>query len=225
MMDTICFLIPSTTNNRNWNDLKETYLYESLLVLNRNYKNLTVFVSFDTTDILYKSQLDWIEELLPNLKFHLIRQDDIPPGNVVAHWNRLYQIAYKHNFTYFYFIGDDIQYPDNNWWLPKLIGGLQKTNGIGFSAGDSGNPHLPMTQFLVSRKHYQIFKTGFNKMLTNWWSDNYLNELYPKKYIHYFPDIKLLNAGGTPRYIPKDDSRLYKILVKRDKKILNHYLQ
>jgi hypothetical protein len=105
-----------------------------------------------------------------------------------------------------------------------MISKIKDNNNIGFSGGDSGNPRMPVTQFLIHKTHYDIFGYAFNPMLTNWSCDDWLNELYHKKYINYFAEIKLLNSGGTPRYVPKDDSRLYKILVRRDRQTLKKYL-
>lgn len=226
-MDKLCFLIPSTSHMRNWNNIKESYLYESLKVVNEFYQGITIFIFYEEDDILYHNQIGWLEDLLPNLHFRFILnyQSKIAKGNVVGMWNFLYEIAYKEKFNYFYIIGDDISYPKNNVWLPRMIHKLRENNNLGFSAGDSGNPMLPMTQFLVSRKHYEIFNHAFNKLLVNWYCDNYMCELYPKKYINYFSDIKLINSGGTPRYIPQDHNRLYKILVKRDRHILKPHLK
>jgi len=102
-----------------------------------------------------------------------------------------------------------------------MITKLELNNNIGFSAGDSGNPQLPMTQFMIHKTHFETFGFVFNPLLKNWYCDNYLNELYPRKYINYFEYIKLGNNGGEPRYTPLNDAKLYKMCVRRDKKKLN----
>jgi hypothetical protein len=220
----VAFCIPTTSNMRNWTNIGESYLKESLKPLNDNYPGLTVYLSYDDTDVLYRTQITMLSEMFENLDIHYIKQTGFEPGNVVKHWNTLSQIAFKNGFEYIYLIGDDIHYPDTKEWLPKMIGKLKDNGNIGFSAGDSGNPHLPMTQFLIHKTHYDIFGYAFNPMLKNWFCDNWFCDLYPKKYINYLPDIKLLNAGGTPRYTPNDANRLHKILVKRDKHTLKKFL-
>ena len=223
-MDKIAFLIPSTSNNRLWSSYDQTYLFKSLDMLNKNYPNLNIYISYDKDDKLYSTEMDKIISQYKKLKFKLIISDNIDKGNVVGHWNKLLKEAYHDNIEYFYLIGDDIQYPDNNEWLPNMINKLKENNNIGFSAGDSGNPKLPMTQFIINKRHYEIFGFAFNPMIKNWYCDNYMCELYPKRYINYFEDIKLLNTGGEPRYQPLDHSKLYKALVKRDKPKLRKYI-
>ena len=220
----VAFCIPTTSTMRNWTNIGEAYLKQSLKPLNDNYPGLTIYLSYDDTDVLYRTQITLLSEMFENLNIHYIKQTGYEPGNVVRHWNSLSEIAFKNGFDYVYLIGDDIVYPDNNEWLPKMSGKLKDNGNIGFSGGDSGNPRMPITQFIIHKTHYDIFGFAFNPMLTNWSCDDWLNELYHKKYINYFAEIKLLNAGGTPRYIPKDDNRLYKILVKRDRQTLRKYL-
>ena len=223
-MDKIAFLIPSTSNNRLWSSYDQTYLFKSLDMLNKNYPNLNIYISYDKDDKLYSTEMDKIISQYKKLKFKLIISDNIDKGAVTEHWNKLLKEAYHDNIEYFYLIGDDIQYPDNNEWLPNMINKLKENNNIGFSAGDSGNPKLPMTQFIINKKHYEIFGFAFNPMIKNWYCDNYMCELYPKRYINYFEDIKLLNTGGEPRYQPLDHSKLYQALVKRDKPKLRKYI-
>ena len=223
-MEQIAFLIPSTSNNRLWIRIEDTYLYKSIDTLNKHYKNVNIYISYDSNDKLYLNQLDKIINKYKNIKFKLIVNDNIEKGNVIEHWNRLLKKSYDDNIEYMYLIGDDIDYPDNNEWLPNMINKLKENNNIGFSAGDSGNPNLPMTQFIIHRKHYEIFGFAFNPMLKNYFCDNWMCELYPKRYINYFEDIKLLNTGGEPRYQPVDHSKLYKALLRRDKPKLKQYI-
>lgn len=210
------FLIPTTSRNRQWNTIEDSYLYQSLSILDKHYKGITVYVGIDNDDEFYKNNIEELKQKLNNLIFQ-VYFENYEKGNVVSIWNHLSHTAYQDGMELFYVIGDDIVYPDNKEWLQTMCKKLRDHNGIGFSAGDSGNPQLPMTQFLISRKHIEIFGNVFNPLLKNWFCDNYLCELYPNKYIYYFPEIKLFNNGGTPRYTPLDHKNLYKKLVKRDK--------
>jgi len=210
------FLIPTTSRNRQWNTIEDSYLYQSLITLDKHYRGITVYLGIDKDDEFYKNNIQELKQKLKNLIFQ-VYFENYENGNVVSIWNHLANTAYDDGFELFYVIGDDIIYPDNKEWLQTMSKKLRDHNGIGFSAGDSGNPQLPMTQFLISRKHVEIFGNVFNPLLKNWWSDNWLNEVYPNKYIYYFSEIKLLNNGGSPRYTPIDHSKFYKALVRRDK--------
>jgi len=216
-MDKTAFLIPSTSKNRKWADIKESYLYHTLSILNKNYKNITVYIGYDTDDIFYINHISELNDYF-DLNIKYISSGHFEPGDVVGWWNHLCKLSISDGYEYFYICGDDIIYPDNNEWINFFIKGLKSTLNIGYSAGDSGNPNLPMTQFFIHKTHFNKLGYVFNPMLKNWYCDNYLNELYHKKYIHYFKDIKVFNVGGEPRYKPEDHKRLYKMLVKRDKK-------
>ena len=56
----IGFLIPSTTTNRNWNNLKETYFYNIFLTSYiRTYDkehNYTIYLIIDRDDRLYSQE-------------------------------------------------------------------------------------------------------------------------------------------------------------------------
>ena len=219
-MEKTAFLIPSTSKNRQWDEITDSYLYHTLSILNKYYNNLTIYIGFDTCDIFYNQHITELSDLCPNLNIKYISSGHFEPGNVVGWWNHLCKVSISDGFEYLFIIGDDINYPDDNLWLDYLIRGLKKNDNIGYSAGDSGNPNLPMTQFLIHKKHYEMFGYVFNPMLKNWFCDNYLNELYPKRFINFYKDIKLFNCGGEPRYIPENHNKLYKMLVKRDRKKL-----
>ena len=223
-MDKICFCIPTTTKNRP-DPNKTPELITSLNLLNDSLKEntlvlkekITIFVGFDSDDPFYNNYFNTEQfQSMKNLNVLWFEQK-VDKGNVVEIWNNLAKRAMVLNFDYFMIIGDDIDYPKTSDWIDELVKKLKSTNDIGIAGGDSGNPYLPMTQFMISKKHLEIFDYCYNPMLKNWFCDNYLLELYPKRYNHYMSDIKLLNTGGKPRYTPENHQRLYKSLVKRDR--------
>ncbi len=214
----IAFAIPTTSNKRNWTDIKDTYLYQSLSKL--KYEKIDVYIGINNDDDFLVKNYEKIPPFLPHLNLIFIISH-YEKGNVVSIWNHLTRVAIQDGNEYIYCIGDDIVYPDDKLWLPLMITKLELNNNIGFSAGDSGNPQLPMTQFMIHKTHFETFGFVFNPLLKNWYCDNYLNELYPRKYINYFEYIKLGNNGGAPRYTPLNDAKLYKMCVRRDRKKLN----
>ena len=219
-MNKICFCIPTTTKNRPDDD-KTPELITSLNLLNDSIveenNKLTIYVGYDSDDPFYNNYFNTEQfQLLTNLNVLWFEQK-VDKGNVVEIWNNLAKRAMGENFDYFMIIGDDIDYPKNHSWINALVKKLKSTNDIGIAGADSGNPYLPMTQFMISRKHIELFDFVYNPMLKNWFCDNYLLELYPKKFTHYMATIKLTNTGGQPRYKPENHQRLYKALVKRDK--------
>ena len=220
-MDKICFCIPTTSRNRS-DPNKELELITSLRKLNKSLlakqQNLSIIIGYDNDDPYYSLDFnrEYFNKEFQNLNI-MWEEQKVEKGNVVEIWNNLVKRANELKYKYFMVIGDDIDYPENSEWINNFVKKLKSTNDIGISGGDSGNPYLPMTQFMISYKHFELFNFVFNPMLKNWFCDNYLLELYPKKYTHYDENVKVLNIGGKPRYQPENHQRLYKSLIKRDK--------
>ena len=214
----IVFCIPSTTKNRD-NKNKKLEILESLSIIKEYNNKPDIYIGYDSDDPIYSIQ-DMRSSIYPELNIKWYEQK-VESGNVVEIWNNLTKIAVDNGYEYIMLIGDDIIYPNNDKWIKKFCDGLKKNNMYGISAGDSGNPNLPMTQFMITNKHYELFGYAYNPQLKNWFCDNYLGELYPKEYINYFEDVKLWNAGGKPRYTPENHQELYKKLLLQDKPKLN----
>jgi len=224
-MDEICFCIPTTSRNRS-NPSKELELITSLRKLNNSLNNkINIIIGYDNDDPYYSIQnnREHFHKEFTNLNI-MWEIQTVEKGNVVQIWNNLVKRANELKYKYYMVIGDDIHYPENSDWINKFVTKLKSTNDIGIAGGDSGNPQLPMTQFMISYKHYELFNFVFNPMLKNWFCDNYLLELYPKKFIHYDESVKVYNIGGKPRYEPENHQRLYKMLIKRDAPKLLKYI-
>lgn len=214
----IVFCIPSTTKNRD-NKNKKLEILESLSIIKEYNNKPDIYIGYDSDDPIYSIQ-DMRNSIYPELNIKWYEQK-VESGNVVKIWNNLTKIAIDNGYEYIMLIGDDIIYPKDDKWIKKFCDGLKKNDMHGISAGDSGNPNLPMTQFMITNKHYELFGYAYNPQLKNWFCDNYLGELYPKEYINYFEDVKLWNAGGKPRYTPENHKVLYKQLLVQDKPKLN----
>lgn len=217
---TISFCVPSTSKNRDWKSFEETYLNSILLPsikpLNSDF-DIQVYIGYDDDDELYSN----IE--LPE-KFEDISLNWIPvkdcKGNPCKVWNILTKKSIDDGIEYIQIGGDDIMYDPRKEWLGKFIKDLKKNKNIGYSSGFSDNPNIP-TQFLIHKKHYDLFGWVFPPQIHNWFCDDFLFGLYKgkgnwlKEYVHN-------NLGGDPRYEPKNDKRLCEMLIKRHKKKLNN---
>ena len=226
-MKDVAFIIPTTSRNRDWKNVEESYLWTILLKsLDRHCPDLDIhfYIGYDKNDQLF-------QELENQMKFsavfHRYKFNWVPfkpdPGNVVKIWNRLADIAsQKHD--YLLVLGDDIRVPNDSYWLSSLINSLKKNDNLGWASGWSGND-LIATQFLIHKNHLKIFGSVFPPALRNYYCDDWMNCVYPNKYKCWNRSIPLLNCGGEPRYIPEDDSKICQILVKRSKIVLNNYLK
>ena len=208
----IAFLIPSTSKNRDWENIHETYLFKILLPsLSKMESNIKVklFVGFDVGDRIYGThrinkyediEIDWTGF-------------DGFQGNPCGIWNGLGEVAIKEGYEYLFVCGDDIEI-ENSDWIHRFIVNLNINNKIGFSAGWSNNDNIP-TQFLIHKTHIDILGFIYPPAIHNWFCDNWLNDVYPNKYRYWNKEVKLLNCGGQPRYVPNNDKVLAEKLVKR----------
>ena len=228
----VAILIPSTTNNREWNCITDTYLYKSIISFVSRYNSeyeYKFYVGIDKDDKIYndKEQRQKIYELCrtwKNINFQFYPfNEDIPKGHVSIMWNILYRKAIEEFNDYFWITGDDIIYMSDGW-LDRCITALKSTNNLGAAGCFNGNSQI-LTQFLVSQTHYAIFNFAYNPKIKNWWVDNHLHELYSPTFLHIVAG-SCINAGGEPRYTVDYSARdYYQALVEQDKRMLMLFIK
>lgn len=120
--------------------------------------------------------------------------------SVVHLWNKLYEIAYKDGCEYFYQLGDDILFESTPWaklFINKLHDEFEDIGVVGPQDRIEVHRRL-MTQSFVSRKHYEIFGYYYPEVFKNWFSDNWITDVYGLEKSYIFPNIGIKNclAGG-----------------------------
>jgi hypothetical protein len=225
----VAFLVPSTTNKRDWKGIEETYLFQILFTgLERyppNGMDITVYVGYNDDDKIYSIYQERLKCNAIFTKFNIewIPFDSSYKGKVTTIWNVLGETALDDGFKYFKVLGDDIQIPKDRGWLGYFVNQLKKNNNIGFSAGFSNNTRIP-TQFLVHETHLKIFGFIYANEIPNWGCDDWMFEVYPKKYQGWYKQINLPNMGGEPRYEVTFNPRFVTAIVKRYKPKFNRFL-
>ena len=221
------FLVPSTTRNRDWENIEDTYLYTTLL---RTLDNacpdipISVYVGYDNNDPIYSKDEERLKLNAIFMKFKIVWIEFKPdPGNVVAVWNGLIKVAMGHGFQWFKVLGDDIRLPNDPAWLRVFQKQLKKQNYIGWAAGYSNNDAIA-TQFLIHKTHWTIFEFVFPPQIRNYFCDDWLFNIYPEKYRYWRQDYPLLNTGGRPRYEPNNDKKLCSALLRRHKKEIPEFI-
>ena len=211
----IAFLIITTSNKRdNWNNIKDSYLYNMtlktlLLTQNKEY-NYKFYIGIDKNDRIFdkKDQQEEIfkfNKVFKNIDFEFIVYDnnEIPKGHHTKMWNILFKKAYNDNFDYFYQCGDDIVFKTQNW-IKDSIEMLKSKNNIGLT-GPINNNNRILTQSFVSRKHMEIFGWYFPEEIKNWCCDDWYNMVYHPKYLYPLHNHFAENNGGAPRYDINND--------------------
>jgi len=221
------FLIPSTTRNRDWTTIEETYLFSVLcrtLDAHCPPVDISLYVGYDADDPIYSQEEQRLKLNAIFMNFKIIWIEFKPePGDVVSVWNGLYKIAQSHGFEWFKILGDDIRMPNDPSWLRVFQKAIVANNYIGWSAGYSNNDKIA-TQFLIHKTHWMIYEFVFPPMLKNWYCDDWMNETYPDRYKTWRKDYPLLNVGGQPRYNPRNDNKLCQMLLRKYRKDLPEFL-
>tara|TARA_R110002110_G_scaffold345798_1_gene556061 strand:- start:24 stop:722 length:699 start_codon:yes stop_codon:yes gene_type:complete len=227
-MTRVAFCLPTTTNQRDWQTIEETDLWKVLFTSLEKFTpahEITLFIGYDTYDKVF-----WKEEermkaqaVFQNFKIKWFSFSGEYKGKPTSIWNDLAKFAIQDGFDYLKILGDDIRLPNDKDWLSCFINKLKKNDNVGWVAGWSGNDEIP-TQFLVHKTHYQIFNYIYPPQIHAWYCDNWMNGIYPQKYAVWLRSYPLLNVGGPPRYQPKDDTNLCKMLLKRYRPTVNRFI-
>ena len=221
MSNKIAFCIPTTSNKRDWSDFNETYLNRIIAKTIPKTYNIKLFVGYNDDDKIFSKSEERVDSI-DNILIQWVPFGSEYKGNPCGIWNELGNIAVEQNYEYLMVLGDDISMCENEIWLNVFINKLKENNNIGYSAGWSNNDEIP-TQFLINKKHIEIFSWIFPPQIKNWQCDNFLYDLYGK-YGNWLKEYHLLNVGGEPRYTPDNCKNLKDILVKKHRKNLFKYL-
>ena len=232
----IAFLIPSTTKNRSWKKIEETYLYtvfgESFLNTLSDGIDYSIYINIDIDDPIYskKEEKEKFERFIgEKAEIKWIDDGKVQKGFLTLMWNYLFEKALEDNNEYFYQCGDDIWF-ENKDWIKDCILQMKKQNDIGICGPMNPPNYRILTQTFVSRKHYEIFKCYFPVQIKNWWCDDWINYVYYPNYVTKLKNLNAVNKGGEPRYLRPNETvnRKYRHiclkLVKKGKNLLNSYI-
>ena len=224
----IAFCIPTTSRSTDWRQVEDTHLWRILLPSLSSYcpgHRITMFIGYDLGDPIFEEEKN---QLKISSTFNLFRFQWFgfrpEPGNVVRIWNNLAAYAIEAGHEYLKILGDDIRFPNDSYWLSAMLNKLKRNNNVGWAAGWSNNDDIA-TQFLIHKTHIRIYGSVFPAQLTNYYCDDFMNQIYPAKYKIWLKSFPLLNCGGRPRYQPRDDQQLCRMLVHRVRPKLAAFLK
>jgi len=242
----IGLLIPTTSNKRNWKDVKESYLFlytiKSFFSTYDKENDYVFYIGVDRGDKIFdnKESQEYLINffgLFKNISIDFTYMDNIVKGHLTVMWTRLFKKAYNDNCDYFFQCGDDIIFATKGW-TNACINKLKENNDIGVSGPVTNNPRI-LTQSMISRKHMEIFGYYFPEEIINWFCDDWINEVYKSiNKLFFIKDHYCNNAGGKPRYqinnsrpgqwADTSDRMMREIctnIVKRDVEKIYNYLE
>mgnify|MGYP001254941683 FL=1 len=216
----IGILIPTTTNKRDWEMLKDTTFYsvflKTFLTTYCKQYNYTIYLVVDDDDRIYskndvKEKLCRFINIMKNVNIKFISSEGIPRGWVTHMWNRAFKEAYDDGCDYFFQSGDDIQFL-GKLWVSNSIDQLKENDDIGMTgpldlgrikggsaASQPGGSRFIQTQSFVSRKHMELFGHYFPPEIKNWFCDDWITKVYYPEHFYQINNF-IINVGGKPRY-------------------------
>lgn len=230
----IAFIIPTTSNKRNWKNARESLLFLSLQSfyatrsLRYRYK---FFIGYDHDDPFYteKNQMIIADEYSSSsidIEFYPLQ---VEKGHVTKMWNILAQYALDWGADYLYQCGDDITYSagisaTGQRWLDACVDVLRQHGNVGLTGPQNvnGNTRI-LTQCFVHRRHVEKLGYFFPEEIKNWYCDDWINGIYRNLGAYYTIDYTLYscaNLGGAERYDIVRCPDLCNQLIQRDYKKL-----
>ena len=152
----IGLLIPCTSKKRDWNTIKESYLYQLSLktflhTCNKNHTYI-FYIGMDRNDRIFdnkdnQEEIKRFSKVFPFVSFQFIYMDNIKKGHLTKMWNALFQKAYDEQCDYFFQCGDDIYFATKGW-ISDCIRVLQQHNNVGLTGPINNNSRI-LTQAFV----------------------------------------------------------------------------
>ena len=203
----IALLIPCTSKNRNWQNIKASYLYnlsvKTFLSTCNKEHNYIFYIGIDRDDPVFDNKANQEEiarfhKAFNHINFVFIYMDDIKKGHLTKMCNVLFARAYEDDCEYFFQCGDDIYFATNGW-VNDCISVLENNRGFGLTGPINNNSRI-LTQAFVSRRHMEIFGWFFPEEIINWCCDDWYNWVYQPKLFFPLYNHFCDNKGGKPRY-------------------------
>tara|TARA_R110002096_G_scaffold430350_3_gene644074 strand:+ start:1284 stop:2060 length:777 start_codon:yes stop_codon:yes gene_type:complete len=246
-------LLSLCSKNQNWTNVGDLDLFKVFIpsfynTISNKY-NYKFFIGYDDDDKFIIDNLDKIKKRLRNVS--TITELKGCKGNPCNAWNILLK-ENVNNADYFYQVGTDIHLITKNWddYFIRL---LKKNNNLGICSSTEmvfwnerlcNNQNGIAENILFHKTHYNIFKTLFNPKFKNWFSDDYISQLYysidkcficgfvnfrnthrvwQQKLNRYEPDVSIQHEWKD--LVNEDKKKLFNYVITHDKKKLKNYFE
>lgn len=146
-------------------------------------------------------------------------------GWVTSVWNGLFVQAMRDGAHYFYQVNDDLELSSNGW-TSYFTASLVQNDNVGVAGPwDRRQSGKLLTQAFVSRKHYFTFGRLYPLDLKDWYSDNWLNDVYGPENRFSTEGITADNKNdkGT-RYIACREQPRYNDILSAGQRVLADWL-
>ncbi|KAJ3149648.1 hypothetical protein HDU89_003701 [Geranomyces variabilis] len=191
----------------------------------------TVYIGFDEGDRFFDDK-----EILPKIQSHLsvlagnkaiaFRYIRMPfsKGWVTFLWNALFALAMRDGADYFMQVNDDLALTSPEW-SSKFIDILSAHSGVGVTGPyEASRKGGMVSQAFVGRTHYQIFGRLYPSNLKDYFSDDWLSEVYAPDY-YYVSNVTMSHHTVPIRYTACGDDRpRFEVLLARGRALFNDWI-
>jgi hypothetical protein len=118
-------------------------------------------------------------------------------------WNALFRRAYDDGADFFYQLGDDLALVTAGWArdFPAALLLNPTRPGLGVTGPvDTQVGGRILTQSFVSRQHMEVFGAYYPSAFRNWWSDDWITQVYAPEHTRLWTHHFVRNGRGWPRY-------------------------
>ena len=142
-------------------------------------------------------------------------------------WNALADQALHDGSHYLYQLNDDVRFESPGW--TELFVETLRNNSIHGDVGvtgpiDNNNTRI-FTQSFVSRLHLVIFDSFYPKVFKNWWSDDWITQVYhPRHSFRTTARVHNTNAQGTRYTVAWAAQFLLSKEVSRGRELIDSWL-
>lgn len=172
---------------------------------------LILYIGYDEGDpVADKRQVELLEHItdIYGDRDVIVKMVRLPTVKWVSYlWTQLYVQAMADGCEYAYQVNDDLKFGGAAGWITAWTGHLRSHQGIGVAgpSDDKWKCRL-LTQSFVSRRHGEIFAgidgaiTYFPMGIRDWYTDNWITNVYPSKFVYCSHDYTIQNSNVPTRY-------------------------
>jgi hypothetical protein len=79
-------------------------------------------------------------------------------------------------------------------WTELFLATLLRNNNIGVTGPRENHPAL-LTQSFVHKSHLEIFGSYYPSSFRNWWSDDWISQVYASSHLFPLSDVVMVNTN------------------------------
>lgn len=165
-----------------------------------------LYVGYDRDDPVLDERRGELKDVLDALlgghqSSVLVKFHQLPTAKCITLlWNILFVDAVQDGNDYFYQVNDDVTL-ESPGWSTVFVNSLRAKGDFGVvGPNDRMWDCRLLTQSFVSRRHYEIFRWYFPIEIKDWYSDNWVSQVYGAEHTQCLKALFIRNGASSTRY-------------------------